>query len=330
MTRASAAAPAVEMASPRSEPMGDTKDSRRSGAPAAPISSMTGAGVASGPTELGDLAVQVRAVNGRTLAIKTRLSADCQGLDHAIEGLVRARLRRGTVVVVAEVAAGTWHGQFAIDEELAAQALTSLRGLAKRLGLPDADVDLRVLLAVPGVVQSSSTRSKLAFDPPPAVAALLERAVDDLVANRRAEGAAIVAEMERMIDDLERAHQRVERRLPEVIAGYRARLLARVNEFLAGRARPLESGDVVREVALFADRADVSEEMQRIAGHVAQARAVLAGGGEVGRRLEFLLQEMLRETNTLGSKSPDNVVAAQVVDMKSLIDKMKEQAANLE
>ncbi|MGA0868968.1 MAG: endoribonuclease YicC domain-containing protein, partial [Planctomycetota bacterium] len=121
-----------------------------------------------------------------------------------------------------------------------------------------------------------------------------------------------------------------EARAPELVTSQRERLLERVNEFLAGRGLSIEPDNVVRELAVFAEKTDVAEEIQRLRAHIERAHQLLDGGGEVGRRFEFLVQEMLRETNTLGSKSPDVQIAHTVVAMKTAIDRLKEQAANLE
>jgi uncharacterized protein (TIGR00255 family) len=115
-----------------------------------------------------------------------------------------------------------------------------------------------------------------------------------------------------------------------VVADYRAKLLQRVNEFLESRGKAMAESEVIREVAVFADRADITEEMQRLGSHVLRAGELLRGGAEVGRKLEFLVQEMLREVNTIGSKSPDVRISHHVVEMKSCVDKLREQAANLE
>ena len=137
---------------------------------------------------------------------------------------------------------------------------------------------------------------------------------------------AMREEIERFIQAL----SAVQVRAPEMVASYRERLLGRVNEFLEGRAQAMETGDVIREVAVFADRVDIAEELQRLGAHVERAEELLAAGGAVGRKLEFLVQEMLREVNTVGSKSPDVAIAHRVVEMKSCVDRLKEQAANLE
>jgi uncharacterized protein (TIGR00255 family) len=159
---------------------------------------------------------------------------------------------------------------------------------------------------------------------------LFDRALAALLEHRRAEGRSVAELVTGQIRELEAGHAAAAARAPEIIANHRQKLLERVNQFLEGQARTMEDADVLREVALFADRVDVTEELDRLAVHLEQARALLAAGGEVGRKLEFLLQEVLREINTLGSKSPDAAMARTVVDMKAAIDRAREQAANLE
>jgi uncharacterized protein (TIGR00255 family) len=132
------------------------------------------------------------------------------------------------------------------------------------------------------------------------------------------------------LGELERDLAAVRVRAPAVVGEHRRKLLQRVNEVLAERAVAVEDKDVVREVALLADRVDVAEEVQRLNAHIARARVEIERGGTIGRTLEFLSQEMLREVNTIGSKTPDVEVAHRVVAMKSAIEKLREQTANLE
>ena len=138
-----------------------------------------------------------------------------------------------------------------------------------------------------------------------------------------------VAAMIGELDLAEEAIGTIAERAPEVVSHYRAKLLQRVNEFLEGRAKTMDDSDVIREVAVFADRVDITEELQRLGSHVSKTRELFASGGAVGRSLVFLVQEMLREVNTVGSKSPDVTIAHLVVTVKACIDKLKEQAANL-
>ena len=159
---------------------------------------------------------------------------------------------------------------------------------------------------------------------------LTKESVQELVARRREEGARTATAMQALLGEMEQLMAQAAGRAPAVLEEYRSRLLARVMEFRAAHGFAAEAGDLVREVALHGDRIDVSEELQRLGSHVGEVRALLAGGGEVGRRMEFLLQELLREANTLGSKSPDVALSHVAVALKSCIEKLKEQAANLE
>jgi uncharacterized protein (TIGR00255 family) len=161
-------------------------------------------------------------------------------------------------------------------------------------------------------------------------ARLVEQAVGALMAERAREGHDTVAHVDALLAGLAQTRTRVAARAPAVIAEYRGKLLARVNEVLAAQQVALTPADVIREVALYAERADVAEELQRLGAHLARAQQLLAAGGEVGRTLEFLAQEMLREVNTLGSKAQDVEIAHEVVSMKASIDKLRELVANLE
>jgi uncharacterized protein (TIGR00255 family) len=289
-----------------------------------PSISMTGAGFATGDSEVGELRIEVRTVNGRTLALKQRLTPACASFEAAIEELVRASVRRGSVMVVVERQASA--GPFA-DRGVLHAAGKELRAIAEQLSLPPPTL-ADVLQFSAWAARGEATTSR----PLPAgVRSLLEAALADLQRGRAADGRGTVAAIGQQLAEFESHLTTAETRAPQVIAGYRERLLQRVNEFVTAHVPgPVPAIDVVREVAVYADRVDVAEEMQRLRHHLAEVRGVLARGGEVGRRLEFLLQELLRETNTLGAKSPDSAFAHAVVAMKSCIERLREQVANLE
>jgi len=290
---------------------------------------MTGVGSARGDSEFGILAVEVRTVNGRSFGCKLRISPELSGSEADVEALLRKRVRRGTVTATLEVSP-LGGGAGAIDALLAESVLDELRLLGRRLGLVES-VSLATLLAIPGVVRSRDVqRARVSWALPQRARELVEAALEDLVVHRREEGAAAIQAMDGDLDRIEGELAGVQARWPVVVAEYRARLLARMNEFLATRAAALDPNDVLQEVAMFADKADVGEEIQRLATHLAKARTLLSGNGEVGRALEFLLQEILRETNTLGSKVPDTTIAHAVVEMKLAVERLKEQAQNLE
>ena len=162
------------------------------------------------------------------------------------------------------------------------------------------------------------------------MAALVDTALDALVQDREAEGRATAATLTTLVDELTDLREQVVQAAPRIVSAYREKLLGRIGEFLTERGVTVDDAAIVREVAMFADKVDVAEELQRLGLHLDRLRDALATGGEVGRGLEFLLQETLREVNTIGSKSPDADIAHVVVAMKSRIDRLKEQAANLE
>ncbi len=289
-----------------------------------PTHSMTGVGFAAGPSEVGEVRIEVRSVNGKGLSTKLRVPAAASGYEAAIEELVRANLTRGSVMVVVE----RTQAPNPLPDRDAMRALAeSLRGMAAEFGLPVPGLGEVVQLALAVGRPDAMTARPL----PPQLRTLFERAFIELLTHRRSDGRGTTSAILAQLDEFDTQRNVAMSRAPKWAEEYRDKLLARTQEFVARHLPQAPSAfDVVREVAAFTDRVNVDEELQRLAAHTVEVRAVLQRGGEVGRRLEFLLQELLRETNTLGSKSPDAVVSHAVVAMKSCIDRIKEQAANLE
>ncbi|HEX6813692.1 MAG TPA: YicC/YloC family endoribonuclease [Planctomycetota bacterium] len=289
-----------------------------------PSHSMTGVGFAAGPSEVGELRVEVRTVNGRGVAVKIRLPGICSGFEAAIEELVREHVRRGSIAVVIERPAAVG----ALPDRSVLRAVASdLRQLAEELKLPPPN-----LADVVSAANAATRGEALTSRPlPDRLRALVATALSDLQRHRLADGNGTVEAVRNQLVEFEALCETAAARAPQLVSLYRERLLQRVQEFVQSQVpSPPAAHELVREVAIFADRIDVAEEVQRLRAHVGEIRAVLDRGGEVGRRLEFLLQELLRETNTLGSKSPDTAMAYAAVAMKSCIDRLKEQVANLE
>jgi uncharacterized protein (TIGR00255 family) len=298
--------------------------------------SMTGSGRATAHTEGGVVTFELRSVNGRSLHLKTRLPVELQPFEPWFESRLRARLERGTVTITADFEADAPVVSDIVDAARFAAVAAHLTELARAAGLA-AGPSVADVLAVPGVLRSSGAArtagsgGRTSRDPAPDCAAVFDRALDELVATREAEGRATVAGMRADLELLRTARAAVLADIPRIRDAYRDRLLERVREFLADRAPALAPPDVVREVALFAEKTDVGEELHRLETHLDAVDARLAdGSGSVGRALDFLLQEVLREVNTLGSKTPDAAVAHHVVAMKGAVERLKEQAANLE
>ena len=285
---------------------------------------MTGAGFAAGDSEIGAVRVEIRSVNGRGLSLKMRLSSACNGFEAAIEERVKSRLARGSVLVVVERMEGA---SSLPDRQTLSRVAGEMRELAVELQLAEP-----TLMEVIHAASSSSRGESSTSRPlPEKLVVLVDAAITELIEHRHTEGRGTVAAIAEQLEEFSRLTNVCVARAPFLIEEYRARVLQRVQEFVAAHVpSPPPAVDLVREVALFADRVDVAEELQRLRAHGDEVRSLLQKGGEVGRRLEFLLQELLRETNTLGSKSPDTEVAHTVVAMKSCIATIKEQVANLE
>lgn len=285
---------------------------------------MTGVGLAQGPTEVGELRVEVRSVNGRSFTAKLRLCSACWGFESSIEQAVQQRLLRGSVTVTVERRAGAGAGP---DRDALLRAGAELAELCRTGGLPAPTLADVVAYAQASTPKEPGTSRPLS----PQVQGLLAAALDELERHRADEGRATTAAITQDLAEFERMVEAAAERAPLLVEHYRTRLLQRVQEFAAQHlSAPVPAVDLVREVAIFADRVDTQEELQRLRAHLVEFRATLGRDEAIGRRLEFLLQEFLRETNTLGSKSPDTALSHTVVAMKSCIERLKEQVANLE
>ncbi len=275
------------------------------------------------------ITVEVSSVNRRQGEISLSLPRELEALDPRIRDEVHHRISRGRVnvrVVLSSAARGAPR-RVRIDRELARQVAREYRKLAAELKLAP-DFGLDAILRAPGVQQAD--------DPPatgedswPAVHQSLKGALDQLVAMRAREGQHLARELGRQVRTLRRAAQRIQARVPAVTRRYRSQLIERVRE--AGLA--LTPGDrerLLREVVIFAERADITEELARLQSHFQQFDDCTQSTAAVGRTLDFLSQEMNREINTIGSKANDAQISRLVVDMKSELERFREQVQNVE
>ncbi|ESQ16425.1 MAG: YicC family protein [Thiohalocapsa sp. PB-PSB1] len=287
------------------------------------IKSMTAFAREAAGLEVGDLTWELRAVNHRFLEPSVRLPEELRGLDPKVRERLAARLSRGkldcTLRFVARPGAG---GALNVNQRLLEQLLAAADQIATRIGEP-ATPHVFELLQWPGLLQEPERDMDAVFN---AALALFECALDTLVASREREGESLRLLLLQRCDQLLARVAEVRARMPDVLAGVRAKLLERLAE-VRGELDPMR---LEQEMTLLAQRLDVDEEMDRLQVHVAEVRKVLAGDGPVGRRLDFLMQELNREANTLGSKSSDAAVTLAAVDMKVLIEQMREQVQNLE
>ena len=286
------------------------------------LRSMTAFASAESDIAQGSLSIEIRSVNHRYLELGLRLPEELRSLEPQVRERVAARLSRGKVdlgmrykTAVAEASA------IALDDALIARLAETAQTLAARF--PQLNVDFVSLLGWPGVIlereadQESLRSSALA---------VLDEALGQMVAAREREGERLGGFLRERLDAIEAIVADVRSHLPEVRAALRTRFDARI----ADLKQPMEPGRMEQEIVLQLQRIDVDEELDRLTAHIAEARRTLGLKEAVGRRLDFLMQEFNREANTLGSKAADPRTTNAAVELKVLIEQMREQVQNLE
>jgi len=291
------------------------------------MNSMTGFGSASQRDRRMDIDVEVRSVNHRFLTIKQSLPDSLARLENEIEQMVRARLGRGSVNVSVSVKSAREDGPSLPDLKTFKAAAKHLREIQKALGLKG-EIKMEDLLAIPSLWNNGL--SEPSEELWPKVKKLLGKALDQLVETREREGAKISDALQGHLQTIEGRLGKVQARVPHVVDAYQKRLDDRIQQLLTQRGMEAAKLDIVREVAIHADRCDTSEEIQRLKAHIGEFRKIVAQKGQVGRRLDFMTQEMGRETNTIASKANDGEIAASAVEMKAELEKIKEQVENVE
>jgi uncharacterized protein (TIGR00255 family) len=269
--------------------------------------------------------IDIRAVNHRFLDIKLRGSNVSPAIEEAITTRVRNALERGAIAVSVHVDQDAKLVGPRIDAAAARRAHDQLMQLATSLGL--AKPDLALVLAQPGVVVDANVDTG---SDPTAVVAALDNALAQLDQMRTTEGNALATELRARLDELVTLRTTIAGLAANVPQLVSKRLHERVKRLLDADGTSVDPARIAQEVALLADRADVTEELVRLASHIDQMRALLAGTTAAGRRLDFLVQEIGRELNTIGSKSTVAEISTAIVDAKAVLEKVREQVQNIE
>ncbi|TBR11998.1 MAG: YicC family protein [Lysobacter sp.] len=282
---------------------------------------MTAFASAESTTAWGVLACEMRSVNHRFLEVTTRLPDDLRALEPALRERIGARISRGKVDVSLRFRPNEGSGALQVDRE----RLAELARLAGELQaqFPGLRTDFSQLLQIPGVVRNEGIDAAALQGE---ALALLDRVIDEFVAAREREGGKLAEAIIERIDAIALIRGQVREFLPAIREGQRQRLESR----LADLPHPVDPGRLEQELVMALQKLDVDEELDRLDAHVAEARRVLKLREAVGRRLDFLLQEFNREANTLGSKSVDSRTSSAAIDLKVLIDQIREQVQNIE
>jgi uncharacterized protein (TIGR00255 family) len=291
--------------------------------------SMTGFGEAHSQDANLAVVVEVRAINNRHFKLTPRLGENYSFLEPQVEELVRQSVRRGTIQVALRVDRAHRPDDFKLNTDVLAGYRRQLSDLQSQWGL-SRELPLEALLALPGVVEEHTPGADEAQADWPIIRKTLEAALERLTAMRRHEGEAMAADLAMNCREIAAELDVIVRRAPLVAQGYRERLVERINRILSEHGVTVQPADIVREAAVFAERSDISEETVRLRSHLDQVLATLAQPESNGRKLEFLTQEMVRETNTIGSKSNDIDIAHRVVEIKGSLERIREMIQNVE
>jgi uncharacterized protein (TIGR00255 family) len=293
-----------------------------------PLISMTGFGRGQSSAEGIKVDVELSSVNRKQFDLHLSLPRELASLEAKIHAIVHKQVRRGHVkgMVRLSLAPGGRQQAVHIDESLARTQVTALRRTAKALGLAD-DLTAQCLLTLPDVVvlDTHPHDSQKLW---PLIQQAMKQALEALMAMRRHEGEALAADMTKRFARLQKPLVQIGKRAPAVVTAHRRALMSRLGE--AGIELATDDPTLIREVAVFADRCDISEELTRLASHFGQVEKLMSSKAPCGRSLDFLCQEMFREINTIGSKANDALIARHVIRFKAGLEAIREQVQNIE
>ncbi|MBN2020505.1 MAG: YicC family protein [Sedimentisphaerales bacterium] len=293
------------------------------------INSMTGYGNAEGRLDDVTYVVEIGTVNNRYFKATLRLPETLEFLEGDIEKQLRQYILRGTVNYMLRQKGAPAEALFEINEK-ALGALMKRLGKISPTGGVERELDLGGLLALPGILSPAIPSGAVANRIRRKVLAITKDAIKRLKAMRAAEGRAMAADLGRNCKAIKANLEKIRRHSNASPHLYAEKLRKRVDELLAMAKLKLDDETVSREVAVFADRADISEEIARLDSHLVQFENAIRSNDQAGRKLDFICQEMLREANTIGSKASDAGIVHLVVEIKCRIDRIKEQVQNVE
>lgn len=290
---------------------------------------MTGYGEAQCEADGVSLAVELKTVNNRYLKTIIKLPELASFLEEDIDKLLRKNISRGTINYMLRLKDASANALFDIDETALLAVLEKLSRAGSSAGI-NAAIDIGNLLTLPGIIQPALPNKEKAGQIKKLVLEISQEALDKLKRMRATEGDYLEADIKKCSMIIEEDLEQIRSRSAIVIKEYADKLKKRVNELLAHAELKIDEGILAREVAIFAERSDISEEISRLESHLQQFAQCCRGSDQAGRRLDFISQEMLREANTIASKASDTETTRYVVNIKCQIDRIKEQVQNIE
>jgi uncharacterized protein (TIGR00255 family) len=292
------------------------------------IVSMTGFGDATAERDGTHYSVEIRSLNNRFYKSVIKLPDNVSGLEPELETMLREQLGRGSITYILKMRSQSAEAAYLINTQALDAYLEQLQRIKNVNG--NLNVDLGALLALPGVCQEPRDESDEIDRHGPTIRELTGKAIAKLGAMRAREGEALFKDLMRHAQVISSNLSEIAKRAPFVIDDYHKRLTQRVNTLISKAELQVNQADLLKEVAVFAERADISEEIQRLTSHLEAFESACRTGEHAGRKLDFITQEMLREANTIASKGNDAQIARHIVEIKGAIDRLKEQVQNVE
>lgn len=290
--------------------------------------SMTGFGKATLEAKNTSIEIEIRSVNNRFLKIISKLPEAISPYRNGLEKTIRERINRGTVYLVIKYQHRAGTSFYKINQHLIKRYIDELRTLQKKFGLKN-DIILSQVLTLPGIVEERK-EADLSKDFPANLKAALKKALSELIKMRKSEGQAIASDIGLHCQNLKRHLIKVRRLVPLIAEDYRKKLKKRANTILKESDIIVKDKDLIKEIVLFSQNSDISEEIVRLESHIKHILSFMNKDEAKGRRLEFIAQEMLREANTMGSKAQGGQLSKLFIEIKSEIDKIREQTQNIE
>jgi len=293
------------------------------------INSMTGYGEAQGEIHGVTYVVEVKTLNNRYFKANIKLPETVGFLEEDIDKLLRQSISRGTINYVLRQKNVSANGLFSIDEKVLGGYMKNLSRIAASAGI-ECRIDIGSIFSLPGISAMMSPDEKTAGEIRDKILSISGEAIEKLKQMRLAEGAAVVADLDGYCRVMKEGLEKIRDRSTVVPEEYQRKLKKRIDRLLAEAKLKLDEETLAREVAVFAERSDISEEISRLDSHLEQFSESCRANAMAGRKLDFISQEMLREANTIASKASDSEIARLVVDIKCQIDRIKEQVQNIE
>ena len=293
------------------------------------ISSMTGFGEATGEVEGIVYTLEIRTVNNRYLKLYLRLPEMASFCQETIEKLLRKNIRRGSINYSLFMKNVSGRPLFDVDQNVINDYIIKLKSIAEANNL-QCKIDLAQLLTLPSVIQPAAPDDSQAETIKQAVLSLTAQAIEKLKEMRVCEGESIAADLIADCDVTKEKLRMIGDRCPVVIQEYHDKLQKRAQQLIAEAQLNIDEQVLIREIAVFAERSDITEELNRLDSHINQFRQLCESDQNAGRKLDFISQEMLREANTIASKASDTQISQWVIDIKCAVDRIKEQVQNIE